>query len=103
MFQLSPLVISPEILVAKGGIPDFHVAFRDLLHAVNLQHGTHGFTSPPKEGVLRIFFPLKNPTALARFEPANLGWMGWNIPSTPVVTAGKHDNTRGCTHSFISS
>jgi hypothetical protein len=25
-----------------------------LLHAVNLQHGTDGFTSPPKEGVLRI-------------------------------------------------
>jgi hypothetical protein len=34
----------------------FHVAFRDFLHAVNLRHGTHGFTSLPKEGVLRIFF-----------------------------------------------
>ena len=32
---------------------------RDLLHAANLRHGTDGFTSPPKEGVLRIFFPLK--------------------------------------------
>jgi hypothetical protein len=31
----------------------FH-ARRVLLHAVNLQHGTGGFTSPPKEGVLRI-------------------------------------------------
>ena len=30
--------------------------FRDLLHAANLRHGTDGFTSPPKEGVLRIFF-----------------------------------------------
>ena len=29
--------------------------FRDLLHAENLRHGTDGFTSPPKEGVLRIF------------------------------------------------
>jgi len=37
-------------------MPDFHVAFRNLLHAVNLRHGTDGFTSPPKEGVLRIFF-----------------------------------------------
>jgi hypothetical protein len=35
-------------------MPDFHVAFRDLLHAVNLQHGTHSFTSLPKEGTLRI-------------------------------------------------
>ena len=71
-FQLSPLVVSPEILVAKGGtmwarngrwilpeMPDFHVAFWNLLHAVNLRHGTEGFTSPPKEGVLRIFSPWK--------------------------------------------
>ena len=36
---------------------DFHVTFRDLLHAVKLRHGTDGFTSPPKEGVLRIFSP----------------------------------------------
>jgi hypothetical protein len=51
-------------------IPDFHVAFVDLLHAVKLRHGTHGFTSLPKEGVLRIFFfALKHPTALAGFEP----------------------------------
>ena len=30
---------------------------RDLLHAANLRHRTDGFTSPPKEGVLRIFRP----------------------------------------------
>jgi hypothetical protein len=36
---------------------DLNVTFRDLLHAVNLRHGTDGFTSPPKEGVLRIFSP----------------------------------------------
>ena len=40
-------------------MPDFHVTFRDLLHAVNLRHGTGGFTSLPKEGVLRIFSPWK--------------------------------------------
>jgi len=34
--------------------------FRVLLHAVNLWHGTDGFTSPPKEGVLRIFLPKKS-------------------------------------------
>jgi hypothetical protein len=32
---------------------------RDLLHAANVRHGTDGFTSPPKEGVLRIVSPLK--------------------------------------------
>jgi hypothetical protein len=31
----------------------FHVR-KVILHAVNLQHGTDGFTSPPKEVVLRI-------------------------------------------------
>jgi len=30
---------------------------RDLLNSANLRHGTDGFTSPPKEGVLRIFSP----------------------------------------------
>jgi hypothetical protein len=38
---------------------DFHGTFRVLLHASNLRHGTDGFTSPPKEGVLRIFFTRK--------------------------------------------
>jgi len=31
------------------------ITFRDLSHAVKLRHGTDGFTSPPKEGVQRIF------------------------------------------------
>jgi hypothetical protein len=38
-------------------ILDFHVAFRELLDAVNLRDGTHRFTSLSKEGVLRIFSP----------------------------------------------
>jgi hypothetical protein len=32
---------------------------RDLLCASNLRHGTDVFTSPSKEGMLRIFSPLK--------------------------------------------
>jgi hypothetical protein len=32
---------------------------KDLLHAANLWHGRDSFTSPLKEGVLRIFLPLK--------------------------------------------
>jgi hypothetical protein len=41
-------------------MPDFNIAFRYLLHAVNLRHGTHNFTSLPKEGVLSIFSPEKS-------------------------------------------
>jgi len=64
-------------------MPEFHVAFRNLLHAVNLRHGTDGFTSPPKERVLKIFFALKNPTDSAGFERANLGTnLGFNLVYT---------------------
>jgi hypothetical protein len=31
---------------------NYHVNRRVLLHAANLRHGTEGFTSPPKEGML---------------------------------------------------
>jgi hypothetical protein len=37
-----------------------YCARRVLLHDVNLRHGTDGFTSPPKEGKLRILSPLKS-------------------------------------------
>ena len=61
--QVSP----PETLVVKGGttwadefclkISDFHVTFRDLFRAVNIRHGTQGFTSLPKEGARgEVFF-----------------------------------------------
>jgi hypothetical protein len=57
---------------------DLHVTFRDLLHVVKLRHGTDGFTSPPKEGVLRIFS--------AGCEPANLGTKGQHATSRPPKT-----------------
>jgi hypothetical protein len=59
---------------------DFHVTFRYLLHAVKLRHGTDGFTSSPKEGVLRIFRP-KNPMASAGCESLNLGTKGQHATS----------------------
>jgi hypothetical protein len=33
---------------------------RDFLHAAKLRYGKDGFTSPPMEGVLRIFSPEKS-------------------------------------------
>ena len=50
-------------------MPDFHVTFMDILHAVNLRNGTDGFTSPPKEGVLRIFSPWKIQRLRAGLNP----------------------------------
>ena len=71
VFSLSYLhrqVSPPETLVMKlfgremaGNfarklqLPRIH--FRVLLHAANMRHETNGFTSLPKEGVLRIFSP----------------------------------------------
>jgi hypothetical protein len=45
------------------------------LPAAKLRQGTDGFTSPPKEGMLRIFRP-KKPTASAGFEPSIMGTRG---------------------------
>jgi hypothetical protein len=39
---------------------DFNVIHRVLLHAANVQHGTDGFTSPPKEGLAWMFLPKKS-------------------------------------------
>ena len=49
-------VILPKFLLPR--------TFRDLLHAGNLRHGTDGFTSPPKEDVLRIFYYVYRTTIL---------------------------------------
>ena len=43
----------------KLRLPRIH--FWVLLHATNIRHGTNGFTSLPKERVLRIFSPDLNP------------------------------------------
>jgi len=85
-----------EILAAKGGtmwarngrkiypeVARLPRSIRGFLHAVNLRHGTDSFTSLPKEGVLRIFFALKNPTASAGFEHTNFGSKGQHDTSRP--------------------
>ena len=86
MFQLSPLVvfkrskggttwarndrwILPENARLPRNIQGLHVTFGDLLHAVNLRHGTVGFTSPPKESVLRTFSPWKIQRLLSGLNP----------------------------------
>jgi hypothetical protein len=51
--------LSEKLPVNLACDSDFHVNRRVLLHAANLRHGTDGFTSPPKEGMLWIFFVRK--------------------------------------------
>ena len=78
-------------------LPKFRLPhkFRDLLHVANLRHGIDGFTSAPKEGVLRIFFRPKNPTASAGFELANLGTKGQHStprPPKPPICSYRKEN-----------
>ena len=62
------------IILTKFRLP---LKFRDLLHAANLRHGTDGFTSPPKEGVLRIFFKyIIEPKYVAQCCMALNCWVG---------------------------
>ena len=61
---------------------------RDLLHAANLRHGTDGFTSPTEGRRAEDFFALKNPTASAGFEPANLGTKGQQATTRPPKPIG---------------
>ena len=62
---------------------DFHVTFRDLLHAVNLRHGTDGFTSSQKEGVLKIFSPWKIQRLRSGLNPQIWGTKGQHATSRP--------------------
>ena len=68
--------------------------FKDLLHAVNLRHGTGGFTSPPKEGVLRIFSPLK----IRRLRP-DLNPRNWVLKASMLPLDHTHTHTH--THTYI--
>jgi hypothetical protein len=52
---------------------EFHINHRVLLHAANLRHGTDGFTSPPKEGLLWIFLPEKS-DGFGRVRTCDLGY-----------------------------
>ena len=96
MLQLSPLVVFKRSYQPKVELhgremadefclemPDFHVTFRDLLHVVNLRHGTDGFTSPSEGRRAEDFFALKIPTASVGFEPTNLGAKGQHATSRP--------------------
>jgi len=54
---------------------DFHVTFRDLLHAIKLHMGPTALL-PLRRKACWGFFRPKNPTASAGCEPANLGAKG---------------------------
>jgi hypothetical protein len=59
---------------------DFHGKCTDILHAAKLRHGTGGFTSPPKEGMLRIFVARK----IRRLQPG-LNPQTW-VPEASMLT-----------------
>jgi hypothetical protein len=73
---------------------------KDLLTCSKiLRHGTSGFTSHPKEGVLRIFIALKKSIA-SDFDPATLGSSGKHINhyTTEATCSGCIVRTRSMMH-----
>jgi hypothetical protein len=69
-----------------------------LVHAVNLRHGTDGFTSPPKKGVMRIFFARK----IRRLRPG-LNPRTW-VPKASTLSSRPPEPlvTHYAVHSFKS-
>ena len=57
-------------------MPDFHVTFRDLLHTVNLRHGTDGFTSLRRKACWEFFCPEKS-NGFGRVWTRELGYLLW--------------------------
>ena len=93
MFQLSSLVVSPEILVAKGGTMwarNGRLIFawnarlpRSIQESFTCRKCTTWdrrlyFLSEGRRA--EEFFALKNPTVSAGFEPANLGTKANTLP-----------------------
>jgi hypothetical protein len=64
---------------------DFHVTFRDLLHAAKLRHETDGFYFTSEGRRAEDFFRPKNPKALAWCVPANLDTKGQHATSKPPM------------------
>jgi hypothetical protein len=57
--------------------------FRRSFTCRKILHGTSGFTSHPKEGVLRIFIALKNPSPWSGSNPLPLGPVASTLTTTP--------------------
>jgi hypothetical protein len=53
-----------------------------------LRHGTSGFTSHPKEDVLRIFLALKNPSPWSGSNPRPLSQVASTVTTTPPKRHG---------------
>jgi hypothetical protein len=58
--------------------------FWALLHAANLRHETDGYTSPSKEGVQRIFSPLKIRLLRPGLNPRTKGQHATPRPPKPL-------------------
>ena len=69
-------------------MPDFHVAFRNLLHARKSTTWDRRLYFPSEGRRAENFFALKNSKASAGFEPANLGTKGQHATSRPPKPLG---------------
>jgi hypothetical protein len=66
-----------------------------------LRHGTYGFTSRPKKGVLQIFIALKNPSPWPGFQPATFESSGKHINHYTTKATGNNSSPRGSAISML--
>jgi hypothetical protein len=59
------------------------------------RHGTSGFTTPQKEGVLRIFIAFKNPLLLPGLNPRTLVPVASTLTITPPTRRGRTEHDGG--------
>jgi hypothetical protein len=60
IFRGAPCQTMWETSISERRNSGLEMAGQIHLRAANLRHGTDGWTSPPKEGMLRIFWPEKS-------------------------------------------
>jgi hypothetical protein len=97
VYQSSLAVLSTEISGAsrRNGRRSENFAYDYLKYLKGsftcrkiLRHRTSGFTSHPKEGVLRIFISLKTPSPRPGLNPRPLGTVASTLTTTPPRRLG---------------
>jgi hypothetical protein len=63
----------------------FHIS-KGFSTCRKILHGADGFTSPPKEGLLRIFVALKSPSPRLGLNPQTLAQVSSTLTSRPPRT-----------------
>jgi hypothetical protein len=78
--------VSMEMMMMPAGVNSYLIHLKGYLTFRKiLRHGTSAFTSHPKEGVLRIFIAIKNPSPRPAFYPRTFAPVAITLTTTPPM------------------